>query len=172
MMAHSRLLFTSHLLLFAGTLVIVGVVAWRWYSHQSPPKLDGSKLRDLEMEVLEERYLPVKVCNLGSKSLRIVGVRGTVCEPGGCIFAIKPDTLQLAPGETKEVLVHYKGPPVAGPFQKELIIYSATNTLNEHKLKVTGVAVAAKKKDVHHQDTKDTKENAEEKSHVSEQDSE
>lgn len=148
-----------------GSLLLLGSVLLAPLKPR-PPQIDAASLDLPAMAPLIERHLPLTIHNPNWTTIRIVGCQGNGCGPGGCVYGVEPDTFDLAPGETKEILVHYKSPPVPGPFEKEFIIYSATDTLNEHKLKVTGVAVAAKKES-HHEDSKDTKKNTKEKSDVS-----
>lgn len=152
--------------LAGGCVLLIGSILRNIVPTAKAPQLDVSRLQIPRIETQLEQKLPIKIYNENWTTIRIVGCQGNGCGPGGCVYGVEPDTFDLAPGETKEILVHYKSPPVPGPFEKEFIIYSATDTLNEHKLKVTGVAVAAKKES-HHEDSKDTKKNTKEKSDVS-----
>jgi hypothetical protein len=150
-----------------GLFLVIGGVAWGFLSPVSLPVIDSSQLTIKQTDTEVEQQLAIRIRNSNWRTIQIVGCQGNGCGPGGCVYGVEPETCDIAPGETKEIFVRYKSPPVAGPFEKEFIIYSATNTLNEHKLKVTGVAVKAKKgSDSHHQDTKSTKGNAEERSDV------
>lgn len=154
-----------------GFSLVIGAAAWRFSSSASPPVIDSSRLTIEKTDTQVEHKLAIRIRNTSWRTIQIVGCKGNGCGPGGCVYGIEPEYFEIPPGGTKETLVHYQSPPIAGPFEKEFSIFSATNTLNEHKLKVTGVAVAAKKKETDHQDSKSKKEKPEEPSDVSNQDS-
>jgi len=46
-------------------------------------------------------------------TVRIVGCQVNGCGPGGCIYGIDPTTCDLGPSESKELIVHYKSPPIS-----------------------------------------------------------
>lgn len=151
-------------------LAAIGVSVWSQMMPTAALQFDSSRLRIPSAALLTEKMLPISIHNPGWNTAHIVGCQGNGCGPGGCVYGIEPETFDLAPGETKKILVHYKSPPISGPFEKEFCIFSATNTLNKHKLKVTGVAVA-EKKDVGNQDSIDTQEKHAEQPDVSHRDS-
>lgn len=167
---HIQLRSLLRLALAVGLLSLVAVVTINLFVTRDTPLLsvDESRLHLGKIETSREVKLAFSVNNRDSKKVSIVGSGGNACDLNGCILMIAPDLFELAPGVTKEIVIHYKSPPVPGRFEKEFIIYSATDTLNEHKLKVTGVAVKAKKNsDIQHGDTKNTEVNpGEEKSDV------
>lgn len=150
-----------------GLFFVIGGVAWGVLSPVSLPVIDSTQLAIKQTATEVEQQLTLRIRNSNWRTIQIVGCQGNGCGPGGCVYGVEPETFDIAPGETKEVIVRYKSPPVPGPFEKEFIIYSATNTLNEHKLKVTGVAVAAKK----NASEKDTRQKSQEKPDESNQDS-
>ncbi len=165
----NKLRFIGGILLLLGTIAVFFAIVYRSSpSLRQPLVIDSHKLNNHQLDLLVERKFVISIYNPSSSSSRVVGCQGNGCGPGGCVYGIEPEAFDLAPGETKEIFVRYKSPSVPGPFEKEFIIYSATNTLIEHKLKVTGVAVKAKKEsDSHHEDSKSTKEKSvEEKSNA------
>ena len=165
-MSHIQMNFrlSTIYMIAVGLLFVIGGAAWGVLSPVRLPVIDSSELAIERTDTEVERQLALRIRNSNWRTIQIVGCQGNGCGPGGCVYGVEPESFDLAPGETKEIFVRYKSPPVPGPFEKEFIIYSATNTLNEHKLKVTGVAVKAKKEsDSHHEDSKSTKENPAEK---------
>lgn len=171
MSGHNNVLRRMQVLILAGLLAVATALGYRWFVAKRSPTFSVSAIEGIQTQVLADAHLRLKVKNPGLSAIRIVGSQGNGCGPGGCVFGIEPDSFDLAPGETREVFVLYKAPPITGPFEKEFIIYSATNTLNEHKLKITGIAVAPKKKDSENQKAADTKEKPEEQPDVSDRDS-
>lgn len=85
------------------------------------------------------RELRLSFVNRGFLKSRIVGSKGMSCGPTGCIDEISPSEFTLAFGETREIVVRFQSPAKPGPFEKDFVIYIATNQLDSHEFKIVGV---------------------------------
>lgn len=126
----------SLLLLMATSLIAIE----RLSAYAVPPIISQPELQLAPLNLLCEKTLSFRFYNPNWTTVQIVDCRGVGCNPGGCIKGIEPEAFSLAPGETKEVKLQYVAPHLPGPFEREFIFYSETSVLNEHKVKICGIA--------------------------------
>jgi hypothetical protein len=94
--------------------------------NSRPPEFDTLSILVPTISSFTEEDLPLSVRNPNSHSIRICGCSGK-CGPDGCVSGMTPSDFDLAPGETKQVLVHFRSPHRTGPFSQELSIFSAVS---------------------------------------------
>lgn len=127
---------------FGLLLVVIGLLYLRKPLARLQPEFDVSKLDVPVTAVSTELLLPLKVKNVASRPIRLVGSDGAYCGPGGCFLEIDPIFCEIAPGQTEVVNVRFKSPNEPGKIDCEFLIYLACDYAEEFRFRITGQAVS------------------------------